>query len=81
MMFRLTKDEIELEREAYAVESRKIWAMNGTREWRLKKLNELESCFSRVARTQVKKIADKIEDMANDGDSVGEILKALREEA
>ena len=79
-MFRLTKDEIELEREAYAVESRKIWGMKRTREWRLKKLSELESCFSRVVEAQVKKIADKIEDMANDGDSVGEVLKALREE-
>ena len=81
MMFRLTEDEIELEREAYAVESRKIWAMNRTREWKLKKLSELESCFSRVAEAQVKKIAGKIEDMANDGDSICEILKALREEA
>ena len=80
MMFRLTDEEIELEREPYAGESRKIWAMNRTREWKLKKSNELESCFSRVVNAQVKKIADKIEDMANDGDSVGDVLKALREE-
>ena len=33
-----------------------------------------------VLKTQLKKIADKIEDMANDGDSVGDVLKALREE-
>ena len=33
-----------------------------------------------LLRAPVKKIADKIEDMANDGDSVSEILKALREE-
>ena len=33
-----------------------------------------------LLRAQVKKIADKIEDMANDGDSVGDALKALREE-
>ena len=80
MKFRLTDDEIELEREAYAVESRKIWGMKRTREWRLKKLNELESWFSRVVNAQIKKIAGKIEDMANEGDSVCEVLKALREE-
>ena len=41
---------------------------------------EEAAIFSRVVNAQVKKIADKIEDMANNGDSVGEVLKALREE-
>ena len=33
-----------------------------------------------ISRATVKKIAGKIEDMANNGDSVGEVLKALRAE-
>ncbi|KKN72937.1 hypothetical protein LCGC14_0406410 [marine sediment metagenome] len=54
-MIRLRDEEIEIEREAYAIESRKIWARNRTREWKLKKPSELDSCFARVAQAQLKK--------------------------
>ena len=73
-MFRLTDDEME---------KANLW---GGQQYMVAvqssvNIPSLDTCCKRaIVTAQVKKIADKIEGMANDGDSVGEILKALREE-
>ena len=68
-MFRLTDDEIQ----------GIICPYRGKMSDKLAK-KILFTVEKEVSRATVKKIADKIEDMANDGDSVGEVLKALRGE-
>lgn len=85
-MILLDRDEIEIEREAYSVESRKIWDMDRTREWKLRKSRELESCFSRTNKAQAKKIALKLQKIYNLPDEgmfnkkLGEFIQQLMEE-
>ena len=73
-MFRLTGDEIR----TFQLEFYTLKHGRGRAEQLAEYLGNAYSIA--INKEQVKKIADKIEDMANDGDSVGDILKAMREE-
>lgn len=56
-MKRISDEQIEIEREAYAVESRKIWEKVMSRERKLKLYSELKSVYERIADAQLS--ADK----------------------
>lgn len=65
----LTDEEIEQERENYAIESRKIWAKNISRARKLELSSRLKSCSERIADAQLNKVLTEI-DKILDSDKV-----------
>jgi len=56
----LTDEEIEQERENYAIESRKIWAKNVSRARKLELSSKLKPCSERIADAQLDKVLTEI---------------------
>ena len=75
----LTAEEIEQERENYAIESRKIWAKNVSRARKLELSSKLKLCSERIADAQLTKVLAEIDKILDSEKVRAEIEDFIRE--